>query len=257
MSKEREEAPKGAQLISRAAEVLRAFPRGTPDGRRLRDLASSTGLTVPTVRRILLALIHEQFVVQDRETKLYRLGPLAFELGLASGYHTRLLHVCGPHLRALAADTGDSVLLAQRTGLETVCLDRANAANPIHSKFADVGERLLLGVGAGGVALLVTMSESEIDEILSDPAYDKSPVSPADIRARLALTRERGYADISDKPIPGTRGIGVVVPSARGLPTLSLSLVAKQSRLTDAHLAQILPILLMTAERIGAALDLY
>jgi DNA-binding IclR family transcriptional regulator len=141
---DRDEAPQGAQLISRAAEVLRAFPRGTPEGRRLRDLATSTGLAEPTVRRILLALIHEQFVVQDAETKRYRLGPLAFELGLASGFHTRVLHVCKPHLQALAADTGDSVFLALRTGLETVCLDRADAANRIDSKLVEIGERLPL-----------------------------------------------------------------------------------------------------------------
>ncbi len=39
---EREDAPQGARLISRAAEVLRAIPRGAPEGRRLRDLAAST-----------------------------------------------------------------------------------------------------------------------------------------------------------------------------------------------------------------------
>lgn len=253
---ERDEAPQGAQLISRAAEILRAFPRGTPEGRRLRDLATSTGLAEPTVRRILLALIHEQFVVQDAETKRYRLGPLAFELGLASGFHARVLHVCKPHLRALAADTGDTVFLALRTGLETVCLDRADAASPINSKLAEVGERILLGVGTGGVALLAAMKDGEVEEILSAPAFDQSPVSRDGIRARLAQTRTSGYADITDKPIPGLRGIGVVVPTARGLPTLSLSLVAEHSRLTDTHLAQVLSILHMTAERIGAALDL-
>ncbi|MDO9525668.1 MAG: IclR family transcriptional regulator [Gemmobacter sp.] len=253
---ERDEAPQGAQLISRAAEVLRAFPRGAPEGRRLRDLATSPGLAEPTVRRILLSLIYEQFVVQDAETKRYKLGPLAFELGLASGFHAKVLHVCSPHLRTLAADTGMMVMLALRTGLETVCLDRADAGNPIHSKLADVGERLLLGVGTGGVALMAAMKDADVEEILSAPAYDHSPVSRDDIRTRLTLTRATGYADIADKPIEGTRGIGVAVPTARGLPTLSLSLVAVHSQLTDAQLGQVLPILRMTADLIGAALDL-
>lgn len=253
---ERDEAPQGAQLISRAAEVLRAFPRGTPEGRRLRDLATSTGLAEPTVRRILLALIHEQFVVQDAETKRYRLGPLAFELGLASGFHARVLQVCKPHLRALAADTGDTVFLSLRTGLETVCLDRADAPHLADMKMVEVGERLLLGVGTGGVSLLAAMKDSEVDEILSAPAFDHAPLSREEIRDRLAKTRACGHSDISDRPIAGVRGIAVVVPTARGLPTLSLSLVAETAKLTDSHMAQVLPILRMTAERIGAALDL-
>ena len=104
--------------------------------------------------------------------------------------------------------------------------------------------------------MLAAMKDSEVEEILSAPAFDQAPVSREDIRARLARTRACGYADIVDRPIPGTRGIGVVVPTARGLPTLSLSLVSVHSQLTDPHLAQVLPILRMTAERIGAALDL-
>lgn len=254
---ERDEAPQGAQLISRAAEVLRAIPRGAPDGRRLRDLAVSTGLTEPTVRRILLALIHEQFVVQDAETKLYRLGPLAFELGLASGFHARAVELCRPHLRALTSDTGDTSFLAVRTGTETVCLDCADGLQEIEAKVAGIGERILLGVGTGGVALLSAMQDAEIEEVLSAYAYNQSAVSRDEIRARVATARARGYADISDKPIPGVRGIGVVVPTERGLPTLSLSIVASHERMSEEHLHRILPILRMTAERIGAALDLH
>lgn len=254
---DREEAPQGAQLISRAAEVLRAIPRGAPEGRRLRDLAASTGLTEPTVRRILLALIHEQFVVQDEDSKLYRLGPLAFELGLASGFHARVVELCRPHLRSLTSDTGDTCFLALRTGTETVCLDRADGLHPINAKVAEIGERLLLGVGTGGVALLAAMQDAEIEEVLSAKAYSQSPVPPDEIRDRVASTRARGFADIADKPIQGVRGVGVAVPTDHGLPTLSLSIVAPLDRLTEDHLARILPILRMTAERVGAALDLH
>lgn len=254
---EREVAPQGAQLISRAAEVLRAIPRGAPNGRRLRDLAASTGLTEPTVRRILLALIHEQFVVQDHESKLYRLGPLAFELGLASGFHARVVEMCRPHLRALASDTGDTSFLAFRSGMETVCLDRADGIQQVNAKVAEVGERLLLGVGTGGAVLLSTLHDAEIEEILAAPAYSQSQVSPDEIRARVALARSCGFADIVDKPIPGVRGIGVVVPTNRGMPTLALSIVATRNRLNEDHLTRILPILRMTAERVGAALDLH
>lgn len=253
---DREEAPQGAQLISRAAEVLRAIPRGAPDGRRLRDLAASTGLTEPTVRRILLALIHEQFVVQDADSKFYRLGPLAFELGLASGFHARVVELCRPHLRTLTSDTGDTSFLALRTGTETVCLDRADGLQPINAKVAEIGERLLLGVGTGGVALLAAMQDAEIEEILATTAYAQSPVPPDEIRERIARTRASGFADIADKPIAGVRGIGLVVPTVRGLPTLALSIVATHDRLNADHLARILPILRMTAERVGAALDL-
>lgn len=251
-----DEPPKGAQVISRVAVILRAIPRGTPNGRRLRDIALSTGLTEPTVRRILLALMHEKFVVQDAQTKLYRLGSLAFELGLAAGANSRLLEICRPHIRSLAADTGATAILAMRTGMETVCLAQIDGPIPLKAQNAKVGERLLLGVGTGGAALLAKMSDEEIREILSAAAFDTSPVSRDEILERVRQSRSRGVTDISDKPIPGIRGVAVVVPTTRGLPTLSLSLADQHERMTDDHLARMLPVLTVTADRIAAALEL-
>ncbi|GGC72293.1 IclR family transcriptional regulator [Chelatococcus reniformis] len=245
-------APQGAQLIARAAEILRAIPRGAVEGRRLRDLALSAGLTEPTTHRILKALVHEQFVVQDPVTRLYRLGALAFELGLAAGSHAQLVESCRPRLRQLALETGDSVFLAMRTGIETVCLDRADGGYPIRAAVWEVGSRLMLGIGTGGVALLAAMRPHEAEEILGSAAYAATPIPVAELRARVAQARRDGFADISDKPIPGVRGIGVAVPTRAGAPVLSLSVVAVHARLTDDHLAAILPHLHAAARRTGA-----
>lgn len=250
------EAPQGAQLISRAADVLRAIPRGMPGGRRLRDLALSTGLTEPTVRRILMALIHEGFVVQDAEARLYRLGPLAFELGLASGYHADLVAMGQPHLQALAADTRLTAILGIRARNEAVALSRVEGEVPVLARIAEVGERLLLGVGTGGVALLAALNDHDIDEILSAPAYDHAPVSRAEIRARVVYARTHGHADIVDRPVAGLRGLAMAVPTAKGVPSLYLALVSTRDWLEGANLDQILSLLRMTAARFGAALDL-
>lgn len=251
-----DEAPQGAQLISRAADVLRAIPRGGPGGRRLKDLALSTGLTEPTVRRILMALIHEGFVVQDSEARLYRLGPLAFELGLASGFHSDLISICQPHLQALAADTRLTAILGIRARNEAVALAQVEGDVPVLGRIAEVGERLLLGVGAGGIPLLAALSDHDINEILSAPAYDHTHVTREEIRERIFFAREHGYSDIVDRPVAGLRGLAMAVPTAKGMPSLYLSLVTTRDRLDELSLDQILNILRMSAARLGAALDL-
>lgn len=252
----RDTGPQGAQLISRAADVLRAIPRGVPGGRRLKDLALSTGLTEPTVRRILMGLIHEGFVVQDRKARLYRLGPLSFELGLASGFHSDLIAMCQPHLQALAADTRLTAILGIRARNEAVALAQVEGDVPILGRIAEVGERLLLGVGAGGIPLLAALSDHDINEILSAPAYDHTHVTQEEIRNRVAFAREHGYADIVDRPIVGLRGVAMAVPTAKGISSLYLSLVSTRERFDELSVEQILNILRMTAERLGAALDL-
>lgn len=250
------EAPQGAQLISRAADILRAIPRGTPNGRRLRDIALSTGFTEPTVRRILMALIHEGFVVFDPTEKRYRLGPLAYELGLASGYHSELVTLVAPHLTALAADTGLTAILGAQARSESVMISLESGDLDITRIMPKVGERLPLGVGVGGVALLASLSANEMNEVLSSPVYGDTSVSEAEIRRRVAAARELGYADISHLPIAGLRGIALTIPSRKGPPGLYLALVSTIERMADPELPRVLDILRMTAARLGAALDL-
>ena len=248
--------PQGAQLISRAADVLRAIPRGVPGGRRLKDLALSTGLTEPTVRRILMGLIHEGFVVQDSAARLYQLGPLAFELGLASGFHSELIASCQPHLQALAADTGLTAILGIRTGNEAVALAQVEGDVPVSGRIAEVGERLLLGVGAGGVPMLAVLSDHDVKEILSAPAYDHTHVSRDEIHERIIFAREHGYADIVDRPLKGLRGLAIAVPTSKGAPTLYLSMVSTTERFEELSVGKVVNILRMSADRLGAALDM-
>lgn len=251
------DAPQGTQAISRAAQLLRAIPRGAAAGRRLKDLAASVGLTEPTARRILKALAREQLVAQDPATKLYRLGPLVFELGLASDDHTRVIEACRPHLRALAAETGDTVFLARRSGTETVCLDRVDGSFPIRAAVAEIGQRMPLGVGTSGVVLLSAFSDPEVVEVLAAVAERVglyNGLSTEEILLRVAATRRNGYADIADKPIPGVRGIGTAVPTIAGPPVLAMSVAAVHARLPDARVPAVCQALRRTADRIAAQL---
>jgi len=216
----------------------------------------STGLAEPTVRRILMALIYEGFVVQDAQARLYRLGPLAYELGLASSFHSEVVELCQPHVRALAADTGMTAILGMRARWEAVALSHSEGEEKILSRIVDAGERLPLGVGTGGVALLAALSDAEIEEILAAPEYALWPIGRDEILARVAFARAHGYADIVDKPLEGLRGIAMVVVSRRASPSLYLALVSTRARLDHEKLDQAVGILRMTAARIGAALDL-
>jgi DNA-binding IclR family transcriptional regulator len=234
---------------------LRALPRGAPEGRRLRDLALSTGLTEPTVRRILRALMHEQFVIQDETTRLYRIGPLASELALASSFHADVVTKSRAALTRLAELSGDSVYLALRTGIETVCLDRADGSFPIRAEVVQVGQRRLLGLGTGGVVLLAALPDTEIEEMLSAPAYRAADVGLDEVRTRVAGARSLGYSDITDRPIPGVRAVGIAVPGGARLPSLAVSVTAVASRLTDSHVAKVLPMMRDAAATIAAQFE--
>ena len=65
----------GAQAIARAMQVLRGVSRARGDGAGLLALTRDTGLSKPTVHRILAALAAEGMVEQESVSRRYFLGP--------------------------------------------------------------------------------------------------------------------------------------------------------------------------------------
>src|SRR5690606_31297222 len=72
-----------------------------------------------------------------------------------------------PALIRLARETGDTVFLSVREGLDAICLERQVGSYPIKTLTLDVGDRRPLGVGAGSLALLAFLPEAEIAEIIA------------------------------------------------------------------------------------------
>ena len=162
----------GKQSIERAACVMRVIASRNATGLRLVDISRHAKLERPTAHRILRCLIAEGMVRQDPETRHYFLGHLIFELGLAASSNFNLRDICHPSLVRLAEKTGDTVFLTIRSGYDTVCIDRKEGSFPIRTLTLDVGTRRPLGVGAGGLALLMSLPDQTVDEVISANAGD-------------------------------------------------------------------------------------
>ncbi|MCC5986544.1 MAG: helix-turn-helix domain-containing protein [Pararhodobacter sp.] len=251
----RNEQRDGTQLIGRVASILRNLPLGTGPGtgKRLVDLSKATGLNEATLRRILQALVRERLVVRDSESKRFRVGPLPLELGLASGYLARFSTQRKPLLKRLASETGLTSVLAYRSGLESVALIEEAGGNPIHVRLMDQAGRLPLGVSTGGVALMMNMNDEEIAEVFELPVYDTIQLTREELAKRVHRARELGYADISDVPIQGIRGVAVPVPSYASQPALVLSVVSVRDQVQDENIPQIVETLRKYASKVSEA----
>lgn len=77
------EPRQGAQAIRRALSVLRILAAGREDGVPLAEVVQATGLTRPTVHRIVHVLIEEGIVERHGRTGRYAIGNKVPELALA------------------------------------------------------------------------------------------------------------------------------------------------------------------------------
>ena len=136
------------QTISRAAAVLRALARGN-QGRRLTDVAIETGLTKPTVLRLLRALKGEGLAFTDTMGS-WRLGLGLVALGAAAANREGLRQLAADALARLAAKTEDTVFFSLREGAEIMCVDRQEGPYPIRTLLLGPGHRRPLGIRAAG-----------------------------------------------------------------------------------------------------------
>lgn len=101
-AKPREDDSSSVRVISRAFEVLRILALGGEHGMRITDVVAYSGLSRPTVHRILQALIAEGVGEQDASTRRYRVGPEISLLGMSRPAQFPVRAAAEPYLAALA-----------------------------------------------------------------------------------------------------------------------------------------------------------
>ena len=233
----------GTQAISRAGNLLRLIARRGSGGARLTDLSKASGLRHPTVRRILKCLINEGFVIQSATSPRYLLGPLNFELGLATRQDQSFQALYGGALSRLAQASGDTTYLMARSGSEVVCLMRAEGHFPLQAKTFDVGGRRPLGFGAASLALMAEMDDAEINSILdiNQKDIDMTPrVTRELIWERINWARKHGYAVTSNIYTFGIGSVGMAIKSRTGQPIYAINIsIAGAERFTRKKIEQI------------------
>jgi len=231
----------GTQSIERALTLLREIAAHNRGGSRLLDLATRTGLQRPTVHRMLKCLAAESMVQQDPDSHRYFLGAMVFELGLTATPRFNLRETCHPALTRIAEATGDTVFLTQRSGLDSVCLDRREGTFPIKTFTLDVGMRRPLGVGTGSLAILSALPEDEIQKVVGAnsvrlPEYG---LNPGSLIAQVKRSQKLGYAMREVPGLAGVRSVGQALRNQSGIAFAALSVSTITNRMSEKRATEI------------------
>jgi DNA-binding IclR family transcriptional regulator len=248
----------GTQSIERAVRILREIAAHGPRGMRAADIAQRLGLERPTAYRILKGLAAQRMLVQDEDGKRFRLGQLIYELGLAAEPGINLRTICHPVLKELAERTGDCVFLVVRSGLESVCIDREAGTFPVRVLSLDIGVRRPLGLGAGGLALLLTMPEDEIGKVIAANARlyrDYGRLTTERLQDAIVRSRKAGFAVNDEDVIEGVSAIGLAIrPGNGGAAFAALAISGVTSRFNGRR-AEVMRELSRSVKRLERKLD--
>lgn len=256
-SMEIEASSNGAQAVDRALQLLKLVGRFGAEGARLSDITTQSGLSRPTVHRLLQSLISAGFVRQQ-EARRYELGPALFELGLAAPSPIERLPKLRPVVEDLARESGDTAFLAIRRGDEMLYVVRAEGSFPVRVHIIREGDRLPLPVSAAGICIMAAMSDREIDAIFerrTSGEDDQFPwASESVIRELIEQVRARDYLLGENTVASGVTGLGIAIPSTFGAPLMGLSISAISSRVPPSRVPKLAAMLKASADRIAELL---
>ncbi|MCG8565620.1 MAG: IclR family transcriptional regulator [Desulfobacterales bacterium] len=243
----------GAQSIRRTIAIIKAVSRLNAQGARLAQVARDVDLPPPTVHRILNVLLEEEFLAFDVETKLYHLGTALYSLGAATQqfsirdrYYTTL--------KRISEQTGDASYLLIRSGYDGVCIERVLGGSRVQVLGFEVGERRVIGVGAGGQVLLSFLPEDVREKILevNAPRYKKYyNIELEEVRSWIERTRRRNYSHSVHKVTPDSVGVGAPIFNVEGKVVAAISVAGITARMGDERCREIAKVILSEIAAVG------
>jgi IclR family acetate operon transcriptional repressor len=223
------------QGLDRAFAVLDLFGAERPEWGTT-EIARAAGLPVPTAHRICAALTGRRYLARDEQTRRFRLGPAALDLGERARAVLDLRRAALPVLRRLARETDETALLTVPNGERdgSVCLERVESSQPLRLS-VEPGRRLPLHAGASQKALLAFLGDEEIERVVAGSLERvcRATITNAEaLRADLAEVRERGWAISFEETNVGVWGVAVPVLDEHGVAVSALGLAGPSARLS-------------------------
>ena len=251
----------GVQSIDRAVAILRCFDSRHPN-LGITEIAQLTGLSTSTAHRLLMSMASNRLVRQTADRR-YSLGPLLAQLARNGAMATTFRDIARPFMTRLRDEVDETVgLHTLLSSGERAVVDQVESHQELRRRYTDIGVPVPLHLGAPGRAILSMLPWERQVQCLAQPIVRVTSAQitdPERLRAELALTRERGWADSNAERTIGIRAIASPIFDHTGTVMGAIGLSVPTVRMTEQRAQQLglltKEIALEVSEALGAAPD--
>jgi IclR family KDG regulon transcriptional repressor len=200
---------------------------------RFSEVLENAAFPKATLYRFLQTLTNQRMLAYDADRQTYALGVRLVRLAHAAWSQSSLAPIARPYLDALAAETGETVHLAQMDQGQVLYVDKRNAARPVEmfSQAGKVGPAYCTGVGK---AMLAFMPKDAVAAAVARQSFHKFTEhtldSPEKLLTELAAIAARGHAFDREEHEPGIICCAVPILSKGGKVLGALSVTSTTSR---------------------------
>jgi IclR family acetate operon transcriptional repressor len=240
------------QSLTRGLSILEALARAEA-GLSLTDIAHRVELPPSTTHRLLSTLERMGYVYQSEDLGHWYVGLQAFTVG--SGFLANRDFVDQSHvyMRRLMEQSGETANLAILDGTEAVFIAQVQCREMMRI-LVKLGGRVPLHASGVGKAIFAALPDEQIDAILKVKGLPRitehTIVAPETMWAALKVIRHRGYSFDDEEHAPGTRCVAATIYDEHAEPLGAISLAGPASRLPDARIKQLGPIVAHIAEEL-------
>jgi len=219
---------RGVQSVEIAAKLLNVLvEQDAPI--MLRDLASKAGIAPAQAHAYLVSLRRLGLVEQLQANGLYRLGPLALDLGITRMRAVDPLQMARSAVMALVQETGLTVALAVWSTFGPTIIQVDEGPDQLHMNTRAGTVYSVTGTATGRL-FAAFLPKRLVRTVMTKEAQEKGTTgrigSPQELtQGDIAAIRSQGYATIASPPVPGVNAISAPVFDYAGQMLLAITLI--------------------------------
>lgn len=223
--------------LEAAVSVLRCYST-TCSELTVTEVAHKLSLPKSNVSRLLRAMRSVGLLDSARDGRGYSPGLVLVGFGEVAGAGRTLGVRAHAAVAALSEQSGHAGFVSALVGRKMVGLTHHAGRNPLQVGVALGDQKLHVDACATGRALLATMGDDAVRELLGGEvsrATAQSPATMDELLGRLALVREQGYAESHNEAGKGVGAIAVAVRDERTTEVLSFCITFPEATVDAAE----------------------
>jgi DNA-binding IclR family transcriptional regulator len=223
------------------------------------EIARELEIPKSSLTQLLKTLVRRGYLTYTADTKGYVLGPSIAQLAKRIHDGKDLISIVKPTLEWITGETQESCALNFIKG------DRSEVVASVTSSrrlvyHMQLGDSAPLYATSGGMVLLASMPEEMLEEyfqrVVLEPILPNTISTIAQLRERLARTRERGYAQVVEEFTLGIAGVARPILGTSGFPLAAINIAMPVARFDAAVRDQCLAVLAKAVSRVRSQLRL-
>lgn len=233
----------GESTFSRVKRILSAFTVQQSE-MTISELAANTGMTAPTVSRLVSELVEHGWLVRGSDRGV-RIGVRLWEIAARTGGVEEVREVAMPVLSHVHTLIGHQAYLTVRDGRDSLLIDRLVPPGS-QTKTCPAAGRLALHDSGSGLALLASAPRSFQQSVLTTGLpTSPSSIDPHQLRVILSEVRRRGVAVVAGVLTPDLTEVAASIRTTHGEAVAAVSVMVPV-----ADVSGVVPIIRQTATTI-------